>query len=179
MIISEFELRLSAVPRWVIVNTIQKQSVAEHSFNVAIIAPRIAINHFGVSQRDFETLYRITRYALLHDQYEAFTGDIPSPAKAALGIKENPSEFDTRVNEYEPASELIERVVKVADYIDAILFLSREMEMGNGSVRLIHMALYNRLASLMCDNYDMTLQWYDIDRYLQMTHQQDPLEQFI
>lgn len=136
MILSEFEDRLSDVPRWVIVRTIQKQSVMDHSARVAIVAPRIAAKYFGVA--DPAGLFVITRWALLHDRPEAFSGDIPTPGKKFwMGVNhdnfhapkftEHPLEW-SRTN-IKP--DFIRRVVKAADYFEALVFIAKDQSLGN------------------------------------------------
>ena len=67
-------LRASGVTRWHIVRTVRPQSLAEHTFDVVMIARAIA-KIAGVDD------YEITKAALLHDLDEIVTGDIPTPTK--------------------------------------------------------------------------------------------------
>ena len=114
-IFDELDQRLSIVPRWVILRTIQKQSVAEHAFNVERIATAISNEWFHIT--NVNDLYSISQLALHHDDEEALTGDIPSTAK-----KENHLDKD-RGPWY--------NVVKLADLMEAFWFLSMEYQMGN------------------------------------------------
>lgn len=67
-------LRASGVTRWHIVRTVRPQSLAEHTFDVVMIARAIAKN---AGYDDYE----IIKAALLHDLDEIVTGDIPTPSK--------------------------------------------------------------------------------------------------
>jgi len=67
-------LRASGVTRWHIVRTVRPQSLAEHTFDVVMIARAIAKI---AGHNDYE----ITKAALLHDLDEIVTGDIPTPTK--------------------------------------------------------------------------------------------------
>ncbi|MHA2047659.1 MAG: YfbR-like 5'-deoxynucleotidase [Candidatus Thorarchaeota archaeon] len=67
-------LRASGVTRWHIVRTVRPQSLAEHTFDVTMIARAIA------KIAGYED-YEITKAALLHDLDEIVTGDIPTPTK--------------------------------------------------------------------------------------------------
>ena len=67
-------LRASGVTRWHIVRTVRPQSLAEHTFDVVMIARAIA-KIAGVDD------YEIIKAALLHDLDEIITGDIPTPTK--------------------------------------------------------------------------------------------------
>ncbi len=90
----EMRLRAADVKRWHIVRTRAQQSVAEHSFNVAILARHmldeffttydlrnmmgaLTVDHMLVSMARF----RVQELALNHDLLEVLTGDIPSPFK--------------------------------------------------------------------------------------------------
>lgn len=67
-------LRASGVTRWHIVRTLRPQSLAEHTFDVVMIARAIA----KIAGYDD---YEIIKAALLHDLDEIVTGDIPTPTK--------------------------------------------------------------------------------------------------
>jgi 5'-deoxynucleotidase YfbR-like HD superfamily hydrolase len=75
-------MRASHVNRWQIVLTNRPQSLAEHSFNVAMLAQSIAFN----CEVDFSTdqLYELMNWALLHDIIEIRTGDLATPFKTKL-----------------------------------------------------------------------------------------------
>lgn len=129
--ITQFEERLSWVPRWTIVRTIQKQSVDGHSFRVALSATRIATKYGYFGSDDYKGLYEVQRLALLHDRYEAFSGDIASPSKSWFntgGFEEHYRSRSTRVGWSSP-DVLI--VVKVADIYEALVFLYTDKGMGN------------------------------------------------
>jgi 5'-deoxynucleotidase YfbR-like HD superfamily hydrolase len=132
-IIDEFDLRLARVERWAIIHTIQTQSVAEHCYNVALIADRLAVHCLGIT--DPGTLYNINRWALRHDKLEATTGDVPTIVKDCLDestLTDRYSDFVTDGGNYE---QRVRNIVKIADRLDAILFLALEESMGNKTVR--------------------------------------------
>jgi hypothetical protein len=133
-IFDEIDLRLSTVKRWTIVHTIRQQSVAEHSYNVAIIAEAIARHWFNVT--DPARLYEVYRYALEHDREEGITGDVPTIVKDLFNTAAASLRY---VKEWpEPsADDQIYAIVKLADRIDALIFLRVEMGMGNQSVRKV------------------------------------------
>lgn len=104
-------LLASNVKRWGIVNTIGTQSVAEHSFNVTMIARAIAAE---LNMKD----ECIIKYALDHDLDEIFTGDIPTPAKERLNIGRS-----YNGKSYGNLSSEEAMVVKLADMIDGLYFI--------------------------------------------------------
>ena len=118
-IFDELDQRLSIVPRWVVLRTIQRQSVAEHCFNVERIAVQIAMEWFRIA--NVKELHEISQLALHHDDEEAITGDIPSPAKEPKSEAE--IEEDLKFVAY--------AIVKLADIMEAYWFLRMEIAMGN------------------------------------------------
>lgn len=123
--LSELDDRLSTLKRWGILRTITIQSVAEHVFNVQRIAVRIAR---VLKITDWEKLYRISQAALHHDDEEAIIGDSPSTAKGYV-TKER---IDVGGQAwYDGADEGTKAVVKLADLMEALHFLTLEMHMGN------------------------------------------------
>lgn len=108
-------LRASHVSRWNIVNVSRHQSVAEHTFNVCMIARRLC------KELDLDD-EEITKAALEHDLDEVIFGDLPSPIKAELmtkGVDIN-SIVGHKMRDLCSRDEVI---LKVADLLDAILFL--------------------------------------------------------
>lgn len=67
-------LRASGVTRWHIVRTVRPQSLAEHTFDVCMIARAVA-KIAGYDDAE------ITKAALLHDLDEIVVGDFPTPTK--------------------------------------------------------------------------------------------------
>jgi 5'-deoxynucleotidase YfbR-like HD superfamily hydrolase len=122
LIFDELEQRLSVVPRWTILHTIQKQSVAEHCFNVERIALTIAEEWFNIT--DKLILFSISQLALHHDDEEALTGDIPATAKKYIKVDMLPMYTNYTSEDYD--------IVKLADLMEAWWFLNQEFKMGNG-----------------------------------------------
>lgn len=115
------------IRRWTIVSTIQSQSLAEHSFNVCMIARCIC------EEADVDDV-NVIKYALDHDLDEVHSGDIPSPAKERMGIKDlyNGKSRDL-CNHGERA------IVKAADLIDALLFIKYNSHDRHGKQVYDHM----------------------------------------
>lgn len=121
-------LSLSIVPRWVIVPTMRRQSVAEHSFNVAIIVQELFNRYPRLAERSegepFIRRFNTIHHALHHDLDECVTGDIPRHAKKmVLRAKRDMVELipdrpdvGLTINEME--------IVKLADIMEAATWLA-------------------------------------------------------
>lgn len=97
-------LGLAYIPRWTIVPTLRHQSVAEHSWRVAVIAHELAarLRKAGWEGADpWGTLHA----AVFHDQDEVGKGDAPSTTKPTPDFE---------------AMNDVGLVVKVADYLEAM-----------------------------------------------------------
>lgn len=122
--------RLEALPRtgWLVSGVVAPESVAAHSYEVALIAMWIADE---VGEADVE---RVLRIALLHDVGEALTTDIPTPVKRLIGVEvvhdaerraaatvlEGRPSWVQHVEEYEARLSLEARIVKAADVIQML-----------------------------------------------------------
>lgn len=178
-ILTAYEDKLTTVPRWGIVRTVNKQSVADHCFLVALMAPRIAIAYFNWNpERDCQSLYELTRYALLHDQHEAYTGDIPSPMKNVTGFDKVSIEeaYAPWINETPTITNVaIKTIVKLADYLESIRFLDTEVDMGNASVILLRDHIVAKFMTF-CDTNGVTVAEYTAMLAEIGWHYQDPLD---
>ncbi len=120
--------RAHHVDRWQIVNVSRTQSLAEHSFNVAMIAREIAVR-IGLTSH----LADITEWALIHDLPEIATGDIASPLKVYMrnlgdggdGVEKLESRIseEYRVTKRLVRESVVNDIVKLADLIDGIRYL--------------------------------------------------------
>ncbi|SRR5258706_283155 len=136
------ELRTAAiVPRWSVVWTLNKDTVAVHSYFVTIYAYQIAslIHWTGNTSR-------LMFLALTHDLDETITGDIVSPVKRAIVDMERargyigqamgarmPAIWD-RIRMETPYDKEAIQIIECADRLDALLFLTIEKRMGNQHV---------------------------------------------
>lgn len=143
----ERELRDGAfIPRWQIVRTIRTQSIAEHSFQVAMYVNEICV----FLKIDADIHRRALQYALWHDiRDEIISGDMPGPSKRKLvkdrehwdreaddaatkifGFHQNRMGMHTS----EQDQLLIKAIVKVADWLDAACEMAGEAQLGNRNV---------------------------------------------
>lgn len=104
--------RLQYVPRWSVIPTIKDQNVATHSYYVACFAMFLLENHPRGNDGAF--CLEVLRRSLTHDVKEAAEGDAPSPSKKQYMINDQPYV-----------------VMKVADIMEAYVFILEERGMGN------------------------------------------------
>lgn len=120
-------LRASHVRRWGIVATSRDQSVAEHQYNVCMIA-RALCKRVGIADDE------IIKAALEHDLDEVIFGDIPSPMKATLladGVDIN----SYVANQMRPLTKFQLHILKTADLLDAYLFL-KDHAVGSHAIKV-------------------------------------------
>ena len=138
--------RLGDIPGWVVIPTIQKQSVAEHTLNVIAITRELcAMRHAGInSQSDYYYL----DWALRHDMDEVKTGDIPTTAKNGNEVHGN------------PLTESVRLLVKLADTIERVVFMYNEELLGNRATGAIlddakarMFTAYDDFKANTCPNY--------------------------
>lgn len=137
------------------VPTIQRYTVAEHTFNVMLVALELC------RELDWKWLPsgkvkdpldidedNIVTYILSHDLPEGYTGDIPANVKKETAIKDildgieydwmvrhAPSNIlDVAVKEHELA------IVKLSDRLELCMFSMDEYDMGNRHYKFIDMA---------------------------------------
>lgn len=117
-------LDLAFIPRWCCVPTTRAQSVAEHSYRVAVIVQEL------IDRIPYAGTIHAVRWALAHDGPECRTGDLPGNLKADF------PEFRDMVNWMEDyycpwyrterslptPRELL--IVKLADHLETLLFIS-------------------------------------------------------
>jgi hypothetical protein len=107
-------LTLSHVPRFAIVDSSRAQNVGEHCFRTASIT-LIIVNEFDIRGIPISKS-KALELALSHDIDEAISGDLPTPFKRAKGLSCAVFSQEAGIEEY---------VVKLADLIEAIIFLGR------------------------------------------------------
>lgn len=130
----------SIVHRWSVVRTIQRDSLANHSFYVTFYAHQIAVMLKWSGPMDLLMLY-----ALLHDADELFTGDVVSPVKRNIVDEEklvnyvNKLMYERLVTVADSLTTCklhsrwpeIQAIVKAADRLDACLFMTVDQRLGN------------------------------------------------
>lgn len=139
------ELRtLRFVPRWCIMATNGRDTVAAHTFYVMTYARIVADLIEWKGPIDY-----VYWQAAMHDVDETISGDIPGPAKKHIvdEAKSEPFLFDKMDEKFPGMLDLSEKIitdgnwsreadqiVAVADKLDALLYLVGESRLGNSCV---------------------------------------------
>jgi 5'-deoxynucleotidase len=140
-----FLRRSAQVRRFHTEHVIHHQNTGEHSYSVAWLC------WYLCSMAGREVSAGLLLHALAHDAAEHALGDIPSPTKRALGIREEVDAIEAEAMAYNglylPKIENWEAtVLKYADALEGLLYCSEEIQRGN---RLIYAAYRNFRAYVM------------------------------
>lgn len=141
---------LMVVPRWTIVPTIRSQNVGEHSFHVAWVA--LWLNQFALTPY---TQGVLLEEAIMHDGEESVTGDVPSNFKSF--VKGAINGFLINRGMYSKASVGLRQFVKLADIIEALIFIREEELLGNRRLDKIRTELLSKLSDVASNvKWDIT-----------------------
>lgn len=78
--------RMRWIRRWSLMRNLNPENLAEHSFDVALIAHNLALlrrSYFASEGRICPSPEKVLAKALFHDVSEILTGDLPTPVKYA------------------------------------------------------------------------------------------------
>lgn len=123
----------SAVKRFHTIPTVTENTVGQHSHGVAM---------FCVLLTGATCSAPLLMAALSHDLAEQYVGDIPSPSKRTLGVREELGAIEDALLatvrfDFELSVE-DQLVLKLADCADGMLFCVRERMLGNKSKMIAH-----------------------------------------
>ncbi len=116
-------LRVSEVKRWHIVETLRPQTLADHSYRVAMLALRLAEKAYVIADLDPTLVGMILYAAAVHDVHEIDYGDIPTPAKT--GGDDGMEEFWKSRGGMPTIPENVQLLIKIADKMEALLFYAQ------------------------------------------------------
>lgn len=145
------ERMLSSVTRWNVLPRLHSQTVAEHSFYVALYTDQLCTLIEWPQPRKYQAI----TWALKHDMSEVITGDIMGPVKRMITNKQNLAHYEKSVLEGLESDKLyysetppdwqVRDVVKAANTIDEFFYLSQEVSTGNRSVLVMQQAVLGRM----------------------------------
>jgi 5'-deoxynucleotidase YfbR-like HD superfamily hydrolase len=144
--------QLNNMVRWNGLNRIKDETVAHHSFFVAMVSRLLAEEI--LNEDDINLKLQITTYAIFHDFDEMFTGDIVHGVKYGnaygeemrnlldLIIKDKVNAKFNKDRESEKLLSdimtsvpfLVKKIVKVADWLSMLFYLKKELNLGNTSL---------------------------------------------
>lgn len=141
--------RLRLIKRWGLMRNAVEEDVAQHSWEVAVLAHALALISRDVLGQDIDPHAVATR-ALFHDATEAITGDLPTPVKYSPAMRQATSHLEEQVSRemldlLPPAlhagvaavmdharwPQAEARLVKAADRLAAWLKCREELRYGN------------------------------------------------
>lgn len=167
--------RIKFIDRWALMRNTRKESLSEHSYEVAVLAHALAV----LGNRRLGKQYDASRAALLglyHDAPESITGDMPTPVKyfsadmreAFAGVEQNARTqlLDMLPCDLRPdfaplleapradADAPLWKLVKAADKLSAYLKCIEERKAGNTEFCEAEAATKKLLENLSCPEAD-------------------------
>ena len=169
-----FSSRTKYIYRWALMRNTEKESLAEHSLEVATLAHALAV----IGNKRFNKNYNADRaaaLALYHDTPEIITGDMPTPVK--YNSDEMRKEFkkiedgacnkllemlpDDMKDEFSPfffkkeEDEELWLLVKAADKLSALIKCIEERKAGNAEFRMAEKSTKQIIKKLGCKECDV------------------------
>jgi 5'-deoxynucleotidase len=171
--------RLRFIQRWVLMRSAVTESVAEHSFQVALLTHALCTIAREVFGKSVDAGGAVI-LALFHDAEEVMTGDIPSPVKHHNpGMLRSIREIEALASEqllsmvpqqladaYRPVigpdarDPELTRWVKAADTLDAYLKCALEMAAGNREFAVAKRQLEDKARSMGMPEVDYFLEHF-------------------
>lgn len=187
--------RMKLIQRWPLMRNINRENVAEHSHQVAMVAHMLATIGNQYFQQHINP-ERVATLALFHDASEVITGDLPTPVKyfnpqIAVEYKKIEAIAEQRLlsmlppelqqvyqhlllsDAYSPAEK---QLVKAADQLCAYLKTIEEISAGNHEFTIAKRRLEKMLAtypqpevqyflSVFCPSFALSLDEISGDEY--------------
>ena len=140
--------RMKYIDRWGLMNNTKTENISEHSLKVAILSHAL-VNIANIRLGENLDADRAAVIGLFHDAGEIITGDMPTPVKYYNPEIKNAYKAIEKVAEdklisllpedlrviYRPVisneDEVLERYVKAADKLSALIKCIEEVRMGN------------------------------------------------
>lgn len=180
--------RMKNIYRWGLMRNTKTENLSEHSFETAYVAHALGVI---AKVRLGKTVdpEKIAVAALFHDASEIITGDMPTPVKydnpeikAAYKKMEAAAEEklfsmlpdDLRgemVNSFASGDAEIQKYVKAADKISALIKCIEELNMGNKEFAVAKESLKKAIKELRMEEADIFLEEFIDSFYLSIDEQ--------
>ncbi len=166
--------RMKYVNRWGLMRNSAKESIAEHTLDVVMIAHALVV----IANTYYDAALDEGRVALLaafHDAPEIMTGDMPTPVKyfdpdirdayknvesavVSKMISSLPEEmqlsYDSLFNGFDDEDEILFKYVKAADKLSALIKCIEEEQMGNADFRTAKKSTMKALGEMRMPEVD-------------------------
>ena len=179
--------RTKLIDRWALMRNVERENVAEHSFEVAIFAHALALirqEYFPELKPQVDPLLVMAK-ALFHDVSEVITGDLPTPVKyhdqrletaykdlEKLAVEDLLSLLPERLakhyknlleeksfNEYEDEVErTMAKLVKAGDKLSAFVKCINELNQGNQEFKEAYHSTKKKLESYEMPELDFFME---------------------
>ena len=140
--------RLKVVKRWGTSANIYEESVAEHSYFVAMIAYILVEIDKKLNNTVVNNMDKLIIKALYHDAFESYTTHIVSPlkkhdknmAESTNSLKESykkrilgllPEECNDIIADIEESDKYIDTIIRIADSIESYSYCAFQVHIGN------------------------------------------------
>ncbi len=167
--------RMKNIYRWGLMRNTKTENLSEHSFETAYIAHALGVIAKVRLNKNVNP-EKIAVAALFHDASEIITGDMPTPVKydnpeikAAYKKMEAAAEEklysllpddlrDEMVNAFAANDGEIQRYVKAADKISALIKCIEELNMGNREFAVAKNSIFKAIKELKMEEADIFLE---------------------
>ena len=181
--------RMKNIYRWGLMRNTKTENLSEHSFETALIAHALAVIGKVRFNKDVNP-EKIAVAALFHDASEIITGDMPTPVKYANSEIKNaykkmeaaaeeslfsllPDDLKGEmVNAFAANDVEIQRYVKAADKISALIKCIEELNMGNKEFAVAKESNLKAVENLEMEEANVFLQEFIKSFYLSIDEQQ-------
>lgn len=167
--------RMKYIDRWGLMNNTKTENISEHSLEVAILAHAL-VTIANIRLHEDLDADRAAVIGLFHDAGEIITGDMPTPIKyynpeiknaykAVEKVAENklisllPDDLqDVYRNVISNDDKELERYVKAADKLSALIKCIEEVRMGNNEFLKAKESIENAIADLQLPALDIFME---------------------
>lgn len=165
--------RMKNIYRWGLMRNTRRESLSEHSFEVALISHALAVINNERLGGNLDPNLCATA-ALFHDTSEIITGDMPTPVKyhnpeirdaykKVEKVAEDklismlPDDMRNTFNSLYKPDEQTAKIIKAADRISALIKCIEETEMGNKEFKEAKISIEKSVRELNMKEVDIFL----------------------